>query len=227
MPLPFRRTPCYGAGPMSTFTILLGGELKRTPRLARQVADSRIIAADAGIGHATALGVVPELWVGDFDSVPVDLPDALEAVPRMTFPAEKDKTDGELAVEAAFARGATALVLAGAFGGPRADHAFLHMVLAMRLAEAGIDVTLTSGTQEGVPLRSGRARFDYEDGTLFSVLGFSDLTGLSLAGAKWPLDNVQVPFGSSLTISNEVRGGLEVALGGGRAMLLAHPYPEG
>ena len=210
---------------MSTFTILLGGELKRTPRLERQIAGSRIIAADAGIGHATALGVVPELWVGDFDSVPDGLPDTLEAVPRMTFPAEKDKTDGELAVEAAFARGATALVLAGAFGGPRADHAFLHMVLAMRLAEAGVDVTLTSGTQEGVSLRGGRARFDYEDGTLFSVLGFSDLTGLSLAGAKWPLDNVEVPFGSSLTISNEVRGGLEVALGGGRAMLLAHPYP--
>ena len=207
---------------MTTFTILLGGELKRTPRLARQIAGSRIVAADAGIGHAVPLGLVPELWVGDFDSVPAGLGAALEAVPRMAFPAEKDKTDGELAVEAAFARGATALVLAGAFGGPRADHAYLHMVLAMRLAEAGIAVTLTSGDQEGVPLGAGRARFDYEAGTLFSILGFSDLTGLSLAGAKWPLDDVTVPFGSSLTISNEVRGGLEIALGGGRAMLLAH-----
>ena len=36
------------------------------------------------------------------------------------------------------------------------------MVLAMRLAEAGIDVVLTSGRQEGVPLRPGRARFDYD-----------------------------------------------------------------
>jgi thiamine pyrophosphokinase len=87
-------------------------------------------------------------------------------------------------------------------------------------------VTLTSGSQEGVPLRTGRARFDYADGTLFSVLGFTDLTGLSLAGAKWPLDDVRVPFGSSLTISNAVRGELEVALVSGRAMLLAHPYPE-
>lgn len=212
---------------MSTFTILLGGELKRTPRLARQIAGSRVIAADAGIGHAATLELVPELWVGDFDSVPEGLPEAFQAVPRLAFPSEKDKTDGELAVDAAFERGATALVLAGAFGGPRADHAFLHMTLALRLAEAGVDVTLTSGSQEGVPLRPGRARFDYEDGTLFSILGFSDLSGLSLVGAKWPLDKVQVPFGSSLTISNEVRGGLEVTLDSGRAMLLAHPYPEG
>ncbi len=212
---------------MTTFTILLGGELKRTSRLDRQIAGSRIVAADVGIGHAAELGVMPELWVGDFDSVPADLPEALQAVPRLTFPSEKDKTDGELAVEAAFERGATSLVLAGAFGGPRADHAFLHLTLAVRLAEAGIDVLLTSGAQEGVPLQLGRARFDYHDGTLFSILGFSDLAGLSLAGAKWPLDNVQVPFGSSLTISNEVRGGLEVMLGSGRALLLAHPYPEG
>ncbi|TIU70061.1 MAG: thiamine diphosphokinase, partial [Mesorhizobium sp.] len=35
---------------MGTFTILLGGELIRTPRLERQIAGSRVIAADAGIG---------------------------------------------------------------------------------------------------------------------------------------------------------------------------------
>ena len=210
---------------MSTFTILLGGELTRTPRLDRQIAGSRVIAADAGMAHAATLGVVPELWVGDFDSAPDGLPADLAAVPRLAFPPEKDKTDGELAVYVALERGATALVLAGAFGGPRADHAFLHTTLALRLAEAGHEVVLTSGSQEGLPLRAGHMRFDFADSTLFSILGFSDLAGLSIAGAKWPLDAVQVPFGSSLTISNEVRGRLETTLGSGRALLLAHPYP--
>lgn len=211
---------------MSKFTILLGGDLVRTPRLDRQVAGTRVIAADAGIGHAAALGLTPELWVGDFDSVPRHLPDNLASTPRKTFPPEKDKTDGELAIAAAFESGATSLILAGAFGGPRADHAFLHLALGVRLAEAGTKVILTSGAQEGVPLLPGRAGFDYADGTLFSVLGFSDLAGLTVEGAKWPLDHVEVAFGSSLTISNEVRGRLEIALGSGRAMLLAHPYPK-
>lgn len=215
---------------MSTFTILLGGDLIRTPRLDRQVEGSRVIAADGGIGHARLLGLVPELWVGDFDSVPANLPDDLAAVPRRTFPVEKDKTDGELAIAAAFERGATSLVLAGAFGGKRPDHAFLHLALGLRLAEAGTEVLLTSGAQEAVPLPHGTAGFDYADGTLFSVLGFSELAGLTVTGAKWPLNHVKVAFGSSLTISNEVKfdktgGRLEIALGHGRAMLLAHPYP--
>jgi thiamine pyrophosphokinase len=210
---------------MGTFTILLGGELFRTPRLDRQVEDSRVIAADAGIGHARMLGLVPELWVGDFDSVPANLPDDLAAVPRKIFPAEKDMTDGELAIAEALARGATSLILAGAFGGKRADHAFLHLALGLRLAEAGTTVLLTSGAQEGVPVLPGKAGFDYADGTLFSVLGFSDLAGLTVTGAKWPLDRVEVAFGSSLTISNEVKGRLAIALERGRALLLAHPYP--
>jgi len=211
---------------MSQFTILLGGGLVRTPLLERQIEGTRIIAADAGIGHAAMLGLMPELWVGDFDSVPPDLPAPLASVPRQTFPPEKDKTDGELAIAAALERGATSLVLAGAFGGARADHAFLHLALAVRLAENGTEVLLTSGAQEGVPLLCGNPlEFDYADGTLFSVLGFSDLSGLTVEGAKWPLNNVEVAFGSSLTISNEVRGQLRITLGSGRALLLAHPYP--
>ena len=211
---------------MSLFTILLGGDLVRTPLLDRQVAGSRVIAADAGIGHAETLGLMPELWVGDFDSVPAHLPEALAAIPRQTFPPEKDKTDGELAIAAALERGASSLVLAGAFGGARADHAFLHLALALHLAETGTGILLTSGTQEGVPLLRGEHAFDYAGGTLFSILGLSGLSGLSVEGAKWPLADVEVPFGSSLTLSNEVSGHLRITLGEGRAMLVAHPYPQ-
>ncbi|MBX3569418.1 MAG: thiamine diphosphokinase [Rhizobiaceae bacterium] len=208
---------------MNRFTILLGGDLMPTAALRAAVMESRIIAADGGMLHAAALDVVPELWVGDFDSVPDALPARLAAVERQGFPREKDKTDGELAVDIAVARGATELLLAGAFGGPRSDHEFLHMALACRLSAGGMPTRLSSGTQEGIPLLSGIVDFTYPDGTLFSILAFSDLSGLTVRGAKWPLDAVTVPFGASLTISNETRGRLEITLGTGRALLLAHP----
>ena len=210
---------------MSRYTILLGGDVTATSLLLSHIAGTRVIAADAGMRHAAVLGLTPELWLGDFDSVPLDLPAELSSIERKVFPHEKDKTDGELAVAEALARGATSLVLAGAFGGPRADHAFLHMALALRLAEQGVEVMLSSGAQEGFPLLPGAAAFDYADGTVFSILGFSDLSGLTVEGAKWPLDAVEVPFGSSLTISNEVSGALRVTLGAGRALLVVHPFP--
>lgn len=210
---------------MSRFTLLLGGDLIVTPRLIAQVVNTRIIAADSGMRHARELALAPELWVGDFDSTTALLERAYPDVPREKFPSEKDKTDGELAASIALREGATSLVLAGAFGGLRADHAFLHLALAIRLAEQGVEVILTSGAQEGAPLTRARKRFDFADGTLFSIVGFSELSGLTVAGAKWPLHNVEVPLGSSRTISNEVKGQLEIELTSGRALLIAHPFP--
>lgn len=208
---------------MTRFAILLGGDLVATPRLSRQLAGARVIAADSGMRHAATLGLSPELWTGDFDSVEEGLRAFHADVPMEIFPPEKDQTDGEIAVEAALSRGARELVLVGAFGGERADHAYLHLAAAMRLGESGISCLLSSGLQEGLPLLPGKARFDYDDGTPFSVLAFSDLTGLTLSGAKWPLEDRFVPFGSSLTLSNEVCGELNVGLAAGRAMLLARP----
>jgi thiamine pyrophosphokinase len=207
---------------MSRFTILLGGDLTVTPRLKKQIAGTRIVSADSGLRHAASLDVVPELWVGDFDSTEPDWLDAYEDIERITFDADKDRTDGELAVEEALSRGASSLLLAGAFGGPRPDHAFLHLSMALGLMGRGVEALLTSGGQEGVPLRRETSSFDYPAGTMFSILAFSELRGLTVEGAKWPLDRVAVPFGSSLTLSNIVTGNLSVTLGEGRALLLAH-----
>ena len=162
----------------TTFTILLGGELRLTERLRAAVSGSRFIAADGGMRHALAIGVEPELWVGDFDSTPADLQGAFPNVPRQPYPAAKAATDGEIAVSEAIDRGATRLILAGAMGGERSDHAIQHLLYGIQLAEKGFDVLLTSGDEEAVPLPSGDLTLALPAGSLFSVLGFSDLAGM-------------------------------------------------
>ena len=62
---------------MTLFLILLGGELTVTERLMRQISGARVIAADSGMRHAAALGVNPELWIGDFDSSDAALQESL------------------------------------------------------------------------------------------------------------------------------------------------------
>ena len=205
---------------MSLFSILLGGELTVTPRVAALSAGARGLAAGSGLPPPGAPGLAPPPWGGGFPSSSADDFEKHRNVPRETFPSAKDKTDGELAIDIAIARGASSLLILGAFGGERADHEFLHLALALRLAERGFDVTLSSGTQEGRPVLPGAHSFDHAYGTLFSILGFTDIEGLSIQGAEWPLDRIHMEFGSSLTISNRVTGPLTVMLGKGRAMLV-------
>lgn len=208
----------------STFAILLGGELEIDDRVLALMQGARVIAADGGMRHAQALGVLPEVWVGDFDSMPSGLSEFLAATPRMPFPAEKNFTDGELAIEEAIERGATRLVLIGSFGGKRTDHALSHLLQAVTLAERGFDVVLSSGLEEAVPLLPGTRELDLPERSLFSVVAFTDLTGLSLAGAKYPLDQADIAFGASRTISNVAEGPVTASLDAGRALIIARPH---
>ncbi|PWL16836.1 thiamine diphosphokinase [Falsochrobactrum shanghaiense] len=207
---------------MSTFVILLGGDLVVTDRLKRQISDARVFAADSGMRHAQMLGVEPELWLGDFDSTSEDLHRQYAHIPKKTFPRAKDKTDGELALDEAFERGATKVVLCGAFGGSRVDHTLLHLTMASAQAARGRNIMLTSGTEEAWPLVAGSHQFDFGQETIFSVVNFSTVEGLSITNAQWPLDNVTLPFGSSWTVSNIAYGTLGVTMRSGLAILVAN-----
>ena len=121
---------------MSRFAILLSGALAVTPRLHRQIAGARIIAADSGMKHASTLGLMPELWVGDFDSSGSELMRDYALVPRQTHSADKDATDGEIAVKEALRLGASEIILIGGLGG-ESDHATAHLGLALHLAKSG------------------------------------------------------------------------------------------
>jgi len=208
----------------STFTILLGGNLVVTDRVRNAIAGSRVIAADSGMRHAAGLRVIPELWVGDFDSSDEDLIARFPEVERKTYPLAKNETDGEIATAEAIERGAKRLILIGALGGERSDHALQHLLLAMSLAERGFDILLASGDEEAIPFLPGKKAIDLPKDALFSVLGFSALSGLDILGARYPLKDFSLPFGSSRTVSNVAEGPVEFHLKSGKAMILARPH---
>ncbi|WP_375681273.1 thiamine diphosphokinase [Bartonella sp. AP60NXGY] len=211
---------------MTTFTILLNGDVHITDRLLNQIQNSRVIAADGGMRHAATLNVTPELWLGDFDSSDENLIRQYSHVPREVFPSDKDMTDSALACERALQKGAKKLILCGALGGERSDHSLSHMTQALMMAERGISVLLTSGLEEGWPVLPKPCSYDLPKGCLFSLIGFSDLKGLTLKGVKWPICDKNVSFGSSLTLSNRICGTFSCHLGSGKAILLVSvPIP--
>ena len=207
---------------MARFAILLSGPVEPSRRLRVALAGRRGIAADGGIAHAATLGLSPELWVGDFDSATDADQAGFTIVERQSLPRDKDHTDGEAAILAAHARGADDFLLVGALRGPRSDHAFSNLVLSAGLSEAGHAVTLFDGREIAVPLRPSAITLDLPDGTPFSILKFSDVEGLTVSGARWPLDAVDLPFGAIVTQSNQALGPVTASLSAGRAILLAN-----
>ncbi len=73
-------------------------------------------------------------------------------------------------------------------------------------------------------LGGGRMELDLPAGSLFSVMALSDLSGLTIEGARYPLTDFNLPFGSSRTMSNIAEGPVAVSLRTGSAMVIARPY---
>lgn len=202
------------------FTILLAGDLRITPDLNARILSTRFIAADSGMRHARSLAIAPELWVGDFDSsTDADFSD-FRTVERLTYPEEKDISDGELAIREAVRRGATELILCAAFGGTRLDHVLVHLTLAIKYAKKGLRIILTDGNQTAVPLLPGEHVFELEQGTRFSIVGLSKLSRLTISGAHWNLNEQDVPLGSSLTLSNKIIKKLKISFVEGEALFI-------
>lgn len=205
---------------MTKATILLSGRLVVTKRVEEQVRGSRIIAADGGIAHAETLKITPDLWVGDFDSASDSHLATYAHVPKHSFPPAKDVSDGALAVGDALDHAATSICLVGAFGG-RSDHVLTLLLSMFSQQLKGVHILATSGDEEALPLGNQLLKPDWPQGSTFSVLPITDLKGLTIKGASWPLEQRDVPLGSTLTLSNIVDSKLQISLKKGRALVVA------
>ncbi len=90
-----------------------------------------VIAADGGIRFPLALGHLPDVLIGDLDSLPPDVEEAIGgwAVEVIRHPQAKDETDLELALLLAKERYPdTELVILGGFGG-RLDQTLANITL--------------------------------------------------------------------------------------------------
>ena len=188
-----------------------------------------IIAADGGARHALELGVTLDLWVGDGDSLGEDDLAALVAagVPVERSRPDKDESDTELAVRAALRQDDGGLVIVGALGGPRVDHALANIGLLAMPELAGRVVTiLDERSRIGLiqaPGPDGGAverRLPGRSGDLVSLLPFgAGVEGVTTHGLAYPLVDEPLPPGPARGLSN-VRTAGDAAVVVRRGMLL-------
>lgn len=201
--------------------VLAGGPGQVHERLRAALQGVRlIVAADAGMELAEALGVRPDLWVGDFDSARPELIERHASVPTLEYPRDKDELDLELAIEAARQRGATDLVLCGVFDG-RLDQTLAALFIAARLREQGVGVRLYGGSHEAHVLTAGdELAAALPAGTVFSVLSLCAPARVDVCGARFPLEDAELPYGVGLGLSNRATDGPHVTVREGTVVVL-------
>ena len=139
--------------------IISGGELLDPAFLREQamaVSPAAIICADGGARHVDAARMLPDLIVGDMDSLDPKRQADYEAkgCRVVRHPRQKDETDTELALHEAFRAGATEIWIWGALGF-RIDHALANIALLFQGKRKGVDVKLVDEWCE-VSLIGGR-----------------------------------------------------------------------
>jgi thiamine pyrophosphokinase len=164
-----------------------------------------VIAADAGAEWCVALGRVPHLAIGDFDSSEPGAPERLRAVGArvVEHPAHKDESDLDLAVAAAIAQGASRVTLCACFGG-RLDHTLASVGTLIRAGSAvAAEVQEPSFAAWGfeAPARAG-LRLAMEPETTFSVFAVGVARGVAVRGGRYALADADLSPLASLGLSN-------------------------
>lgn len=166
--------------------------------------DAIVIAADSGYAHAQTLGRRVDLLVGDFDSIEASqLADAeANGVTIARYPADKDASDLELALNHAYLLRPTSIVIAGSAGG-RFDHVLGNVAVMASPAYADARVTGLFDSAL-VTVIHDSAALSGEPGMTVTLLPlFGDAVGVCTSGLRYALQAETLAAGSSRGVSNE------------------------
>jgi thiamine pyrophosphokinase len=167
--------------------------------------DAVVVAADGGLERATALGLGPELVVGDLDSVGDAPLAAAEASGArvVRHPAAKDATDLELALDEALRLGARRLIVVASAGG-RLDHLLASLHLLGSEALAGVAVTAYVGDAVVDVVRDTTV-LDGRVGDLVTLVPLhGPAAGVRTEGLAYPLRGETLEPGTSRGVSNVI-----------------------
>ncbi len=174
-----------------------------------------IIAADGGVKSCKEAGLVPDLIVGDFDSLEGDYPDyyPMDIYPDIeviSLPKEKDDTDTVYAIRLAADRGIKEIFMYGC-GGGRMDHYIANIQTLLFAKDLGIDAFLCDSFEGKVTkafvIKNEKVSFDKSFSGLVSVFCLGDAArGVDIKGLKYEVSGGEIRCDFPIGVSNEFTG---------------------
>lgn len=176
-----------------------------------------VIAADAGIRFLEKLNILPDIAVGDFDSLGF-IPDCKEVIQH---PVMKNDTDTMLAVKTGFERGFKRFVIYGGAGG-RPDHTYANYQTLCYISTCGGKGFLCFNGYTATAVRNGSVSFANSASGNISVFSASGkISGVTLKGLLYELQNAVLDFDFPLGVSNEFIGeNAEITVSNGTAIVI-------
>lgn len=202
--------------------LISNGDL-RDINLLREVAGQAdfVLAADGGANHCLRAGLLPDLIIGDLDSIDRDALNLVgeKGIKLLKYPSRKNSSDTEICLDYLIEEGFKEIDLLGSLGS-RWDHSLANIYLLEDLLDKGVDGRIID-EKNTIYLVEGQRYFKKER-TYLSILAISDKgIVVSLEGLEYPLDHKSIERGSSLGISNECRGSnFMVHIHKGRALVI-------
>lgn len=163
----------------------------------KYITDSYIICADSGYLKCQSLNIVPDLIVGDFDSSPA--PDLNCEIVRLN--TRKDDTDTFHCIKLAVDKGYNDIIILGGIG-DRFDHTYSNILSLVYCYDKNVKCALVN-VKNYITIESNEIYLNKAEYQYFSLFAlFEKCEGLSIKGAEYELDNVELEPFSQLTQSN-------------------------
>lgn len=162
-----------------------------------------LIAADGGARFCKAMDLVPNVLIGDLDSLSIEEVDEFRegGTQILSFDPRKDETDLELALLHALSMGAEEVMILGGLG-RRWDHTLANLLLPAHPSLKGLNVSFWEQGQWFYFLRD-IIKINAPVGTTLSLIPLGgDVEGVNSAGLEWSLKNETLKFGVSRGMSN-------------------------
>lgn len=188
---------------MKTF-IFLNGEPPEKTWILNELKDiSYKICVDGASEYMKSFGIIPDLIVGDLDSMHKDTKEYFQemGVEFLEFNPKKNKTDTEIAVDIAVEKKFEEIIFYGALG-RRIDHTLGNLGMLYYSHKNGLKASIKDEKNQ-IWICESELNITGEAGDLLSVIPYkNDLIGITLQGLEYPLEDFTMEFGSSRGISN-------------------------
>ncbi len=185
--------------------ILANGELYKSDVLRRRIrteAFDLVLGADGGACHADTLNVTLDAIIGDLDSLSDLESHGISNIKVVSYPAEKDATDLELALIYAEKQGADHIVTVGAMGG-RMDMTIANIMLITHASLSSCRIEIWHGEQTGWVIKPPGDDISGYPGDTVSLIPLGGYaSGITTKGLKYSLKDEELTFVSGRGISN-------------------------